>query len=117
MFIEPLFIIVSIVAIIDLYFMLQISNGYGVYFIVITQSASGLFAAYHLRKMSFSLFFFIDAELKKDEKIVKELWEEAWILTAYCLLILPGLISDIVGILLVLPQVRHFWLDYFSDYI
>jgi len=116
MFIEPLFLIISLVAMMDLFIMLQISNGYGIYFIVLTQLSSGIFAGYHLRKMNFSLFFFIDAELKKGERIVKELWEEAWVLTAYCLLLLPGMISDIIGILLVLPQIRRLWLDYFSDY-
>ncbi|MCP4750353.1 MAG: FxsA family protein [Proteobacteria bacterium] len=95
--------------------MLRISSGLGVYLIVVTQVMSALFGWFKLRKMDFNLFFFLDAELKKGENIVKELWEEAWILTAVCLLLLPGFVSDIIGCMFLIPPLRTFFLTLFED--
>jgi UPF0716 family protein affecting phage T7 exclusion len=95
--------------------LIQISSGLGTYFIIATQLLTGGYGIFRIRKMDFSLFFFLDAELKKGEKIVKELWEEAWILTAICFLIIPGLVSDIVGGLCLSIHIRRFFLEYVSE--
>jgi len=115
MFIELLFLITLGVALVDMVLLIQLSSGLGVYFIIFTQVLTGGYGLFRFRKMDFNLYFFIEAELKKGEKIVKELWEEAWILSAVCFLVIPGLISDIIGGLLLIPVIRRFFLEYFTE--
>lgn len=115
MFIEVLFLIALGIALADMIVLIQISTGIGIYFIIVSQLLSGGFGLFKLRNMDFNLYFFLDAELKKGEKIVKELWEEAWILSAVCLLIIPGLVSDLVGGLCMVPTIRRFFLEYVME--
>lgn len=115
MFIEFLFLITLGIALADMVVLVQISSGLGIYFIILSQLSSGGYGLFRFRKMDFSLYFFLDAELKKGEKIVRELWEEAWILTAVCLLILPGLISDLIGAVSLVPSVRRFFLEFVTE--
>ncbi|MBU2648746.1 FxsA family protein [bacterium] len=115
MLIEFLFLISLGIALSDMIILIQISSGPGVYFIIISQLLTGGYGIFRIRKMDFTLFFFLDAELKKGEKIVREIWEEAWILSAVCFLIIPGLVSDIVGGLSLTPVIRRFFLDYVSE--
>ncbi len=96
--------------------MLSISTDFGIYLIVATQITSGLFGWFKMRKMDFQLFFFIDAEIKKGENpIVGELWEEALVLAAACLLIIPGFLTDIIGVICWIPQLRLFFIEYLDD--
>lgn len=113
--IEFLFLISLGVALSDLVLLIQISSGLGTYFIIFSQFLTGGYGVFRFKKLDFTLFFFLDAELKKGEKIVKELWEEAWILAAVCFLIIPGLVSDIVGGICLTPAIRHFFLEYILE--
>lgn len=115
MFFEVLFLVVLGIALADMIVLIQISTGPGITFIIVTQVLSGGYGLFRFWRMDFTLFFFLDAELKKGEKIVKELWDEAWILLAACLLIIPGLVSDIVGALSLVPVIRRFFMDYLLD--
>lgn len=115
MFIEFLFLVTLGIALADMVILIQISTGVGIYFIVVTQLLTGLYGFYRFRRMDFNLFFFLDAELKKGETIVKELWDEAWVLSGVCFLIIPGLVSDIIGALSLVPAIRRFFLEYVTE--
>jgi len=112
---EFLFLISLGVALTDLILLIQLSSGPGIYFILISQFLTSGYGIFRFRKLDFTLFFYLDAELKKGEKIVKEIWEEAWILSAVCFLIIPGLVSDLVGGLCLTPAIRRFFLEYVSE--
>lgn len=115
MFFEFLFLITLGIALADMIILIPIASGAGIYFIVFSQSLTVGYGIYRLRKLDFSLFFFLDAELKKGERIVKELWEEAWILTAVCYLIIPGYLSDFIGGLCLVPTIRRFFMEYVTE--
>ncbi|MBT3227235.1 MAG: FxsA family protein [Deltaproteobacteria bacterium] len=115
MFIEFLFLVSLGVALADMIILIQISSGPGIYFIIGSQLLTCGYGIFRIRKLDFNLFFFLDAELKKGEKIVKEIWIEAWILTAVCFLIIPGLVSDIIGGVCLTPAIRRFFLEYVSE--
>ena len=92
----------------DLFLLIFISQGYGTVFIVFTQTLTAVFGFVKLRALDLNLFFFIEAELKKGQKIVTELWEEVMVLTAVSLLIIPGYFTDLIGILFFVPAIRTF---------
>ena len=115
MFIEFLFLITLGIALADMVVLIQVSSGIGIYFIVASQVLTGGYGVFRIKKLDFNLFFFIDTELKKGERIIKEIWEEAWILTAACFLTIPGFVSDLVGALCLVPAIRRFFLEYVSE--
>ena len=99
----------------DLFLLVVISRGVGIPIIVVSQLITGLFGWYKIRKMDFSLFFFMDAELRKKTKIVRELWDESLILTGACLLIIPGFLTDCLGIAFFSSYLRNLCLNYFDE--
>ncbi len=114
MFLEVLFLIILAVGLVDLVVMIEISNAVGIYFIIGSQILGAVFGWYLLRKLDFNLYFYLDAQLKNDQTIINELWEEAFILTGACFLIIPGLISDIVGIIFLVPRFRYIFLQWIN---
>lgn len=99
----------------DLFILIQVSTGGGIYLIIISQLLSGIFGLYRLRTMDFNLLFFFDAELKKGMKLVRELWEEALVLIAICFLIFPGFITDFIGGVILIPYVRTAFIEILDE--
>lgn len=99
------------VAFVDLLFLNLISSGKGVIFIILTQIITATVGTYVVRKVGFNLIFFIDAELKKETKIVRELWDEFYFLIGGCLLFLPGFLTDLAGVLFLIKDIRAVLLD------
>jgi UPF0716 protein FxsA len=112
MFLEILFLIVLAVGIVDLVVMVEVSNAIGIYIVTTSQLLGAAFGWYKLRRLDFNLFFFLDAQLKNNLKIIRELWDEAFVLTGVCFLIVPGFLSDIVGIICLIPKFRFIFLEW-----
>ncbi len=111
-------LIVAVIALsmLDFFILLLMASGIGIAVIFVTQAAGFTFGWIKLRKMDFNLFFFLDAELKKGQTIIKELWEEALVLSAVCLLIIPGFLTDLIGIGFLIPQIREFCFKLVNDF-
>ncbi|MBU3917893.1 FxsA family protein [bacterium] len=105
------------IALLDLFILIQISTGGGIYLIIISQLFSGFFGLYKLRKMDFNLLFFFDAELKKGAKLVRELWEEVLVLIALCFLIFPGFLTDFIGGVVLIPYIRNAFMEILDEII
>jgi len=116
MFSWLLIVAVFALAMLDFLILLLMASGIGIVIIFVSQTTSFVFGWIMLRKMDFNLFFFLDAELKKGQPIIKELWEEALILSAACLLIMPGFVTDLIGIGFLFPQIREFCFKLADDY-
>jgi UPF0716 protein FxsA len=114
LFIETLFVFALAIGIIDLWILIRMAGGFGIVLIVISQVITAAIGLWWMRKLDFNLFFFLDVELKNRQPIIRELWEEAWLLTAACLLIMPGLLTDLIGALGLMPPLRRWWFDYFG---
>lgn len=100
------------ISFVDLMFLNLIASGKGILFILLTQFISAGIGGYVVKKVGFNLIFFIDAELKKDTKIIRELWDEFYILIGGCLLFLPGFLTDLAGALLLVKDIRLVILDF-----
>ncbi len=100
---------------IDLFFIFIIASGYGILFIISTQILSTILGGMKLKKTNIDLFFVLEAELKKKNLIVKELWEEVLFLSGACLLIFPGYLTDIIGLLLLNPEIKSYISDWFRS--
>ncbi|KAK3604185.1 hypothetical protein CHS0354_001993 [Potamilus streckersoni] len=67
---------------------------------VILQVLFSGYGFYKIRTNDYNIFFFAEAELSKKNIVVREVWEELLTVSGCLLMIIPGLTSDILGILL-----------------
>jgi UPF0716 protein FxsA len=109
-------LIIALIAFFDLLFLMIISTGTGILIILLTQLISTGAGLYYLRKLDFNLFFYIEATFKKKEPIIRELWEEFIYLCGACLLIIPGFLSDLIGILALIPDTRRLICDFTDNH-
>lgn len=75
--------------------------------VLISQLISGGSGVFLIRKYDFHQLFFLEAELRKKSPVVREMWDESMLISAAILLIIPGVFSDIAGILLLFPKIRE----------
>lgn len=115
MFTLPVILSLSGLCLLDLLILVLASQGPGILIITITQLSGAIWGGWKISQMDFNLYFYLDAELSKGEPVVKELWEEAIILTGACLLIIPGFLSDLVGIAFLVPPLRTLTLNSIHD--
>jgi len=90
----------------DLAFLLVLTKGFGLFWVVVTQSLGAAVALWLLRNKDLNLLFFLQIEYEKGEAIVSELWEDGLVLIGCLSLLLPGFLSDLLGILILLPHTR-----------
>ena len=115
MFTLPVILSLSGLCILDLLILVFASKGAGIMIITISQLSGAIWGGWKISQMDFNLFFYLDAELKKGEPVVRELWEEAAVLTGACLLIIPGFLSDLIGIAFLVPPLRTLALNFIND--
>ena len=96
----------------DLLFFLVAATGWGVPAIALSQLFTGCAGWIAMRKLDFNLLFFVEARLKNGEPVVREIWDELLLLSGACLLVYPGVLTDLVGFSLLLGEAREAVLDF-----
>ena len=99
--------------VVDFLFFMVIATGAGTPAIIISQLLSGGIGWIKIRKLDFNLFFFVEAERKKREPVIPEIWDELLLLSGACLLVYPGIFTDVIGFTLLFRQVRETVLEFF----
>ncbi len=115
MFTLPVFLSLSGLCLFDLLILVVASKGLGIVIITISQLLGAMWGGWKISQMDFNLFFYLDAELNKGEPVVRELWEEAIVLTGACLLVIPGFLSDLIGISFLVSSLRTLVLNFIHD--
>ena len=90
----------------DLLILTSLLKGAGIWLFIIFQAAISIYAGHRLRKMDFYLISYIDAERRKGVNIIPELWDELLLLYGVLLMLIPGILTDLVGLLLLFPNLR-----------
>jgi len=88
-----------VVIFLDLTFLMLLTQGFGAFFVVVSQSVSGVFGLWLLRTRDLNLLFFMAIERGKGERIVDELLEDGLLILGGLCLILPGFLTDLGGVL------------------
>ena len=109
-------LILVLIAFFDLLFLMIISSGTGILVVLTTQMITAGIGLYFLRNLDFNLFFYIEATFKNKDPIIKELWDEFILLSGACLLIVPGFLSDIFGLLALIPDTRNLICDFIDHH-
>ena len=74
--------------------------------LLVSQIVSAIAGWFILRPLDINLPFILEAELRKGEKVVREMWEESILILGGVFLFIPGLLTDVLGIAMVYPPVR-----------
>ncbi|MDT8446905.1 MAG: FxsA family protein [bacterium] len=90
----------------DLVFLMLLAQGPGLWLVGLTQGAGLLYGAWQLRGRDQSLLFYLEIQWSQGEPVVAELWEEGLILLACYGLMIPGFLSDLFALLVLIPATR-----------
>ena len=102
-----LMLIMTIVPLIELYLMVQLSAVTSVSFSIATVLLTGVLGGYLAKREGLSLLNQLRSELRQGLPPAERLVEGLLVLVGAVLLITPGVLSDITGLLIILPPVRR----------
>ena len=116
-----LFLLFTIIPLIEIWVLIQIGQRIGAFETIALIVLTGALGAFLARSQGFLVISKIQNELQQGRMPTESLTDGLIILVGAVLLITPGLITDIFGFLLLIPQTRtllkQFILDQFKNYI
>ncbi|MBK5227902.1 MAG: FxsA family protein [Actinobacteria bacterium] len=101
-----LFILLIAVPIAELYVIVQVAQGIGVINTLVILVAISILGAWLLKQQGMATWRRLQATLARGEMPTKEVTDGAMILLGGALLMTPGFLSDIIGIVLLFPPTR-----------
>ncbi len=102
-----LFLLFTLVPFLDLYLLVQVGSAIGVMPTILLVVLTGVAGAWLARMAGFATMLRVQQSLHMGRLPANEMVEGALILLAGVLLVAPGLITDCVGLILLIPPVRH----------
>jgi len=117
MILSKLMALFVLVPIIELFILLEVGKNIGVIFTIAIVIFTGVFGAYLVKTQGFNLLFSIKTKINSGVIPTDSLIEGLLVLIGGTFLITPGLITDIIGFLLIIPQSRIFIFKYVKRWI
>lgn len=106
----PLFLLLLIgLPLLELYLLIRASAVIGVFSTIGLAIITALIGTVLMRHQGLSVLQRVQQSLNRGELPAQELLDGALVLVAGCFLLLPGFLTDCVGLLLLIPPLRH-WL-------
>ena len=117
MILSKLMALFILVPIIELYILLEVGKKIGVFFTIAIVIFTGAVGAYLVKTQGFNLLFSIKTKINSGIIPTDSLTEGLLVLIGGIFLITPGLITDIIGFLLIVPQSRLLIFKYLKRWI
>jgi len=117
MILSKLMALFILVPIIELYILLEVGKKIGVFFTIAMVIFTGVVGAYLVKTQGFNLLFAIKTKINSGIIPTDSLTEGLLVLIGGIFLITPGLITDMIGFLLIIPQSRLFIFKYAKRWI
>ena len=117
MILSKLMALFILVPIIELYILLEVGKKIGVFFTIAIVIITGAVGAYLVKTHGFNLLFSIKTKINSGIIPTDSLTEGLLVLIGGIFLITPGLITDTLGFLLIIPQSRLFIFKYVKRWI
>ena len=105
---NQLLLIFITIPIIEIAVLLKLDNAIGLGQTIFLIFVTGIIGAWLVRQQGISIIFQIRKELTNGKIPAKQMIDGVMVLIAGAVLITPGLITDIVGFLLLIPYTRNF---------
>jgi UPF0716 protein FxsA len=117
MIVSRLIALFVLVPIIELCILLEIGKNIGIFFTITLVIFTGIIGAYLVKNQGFNLLFRIKSQMNSGMIPTDSLIEGLLVLIGGIFLITPGLMTDIIGFLLVIPPSRLFIFNYAKRWI
>jgi UPF0716 protein FxsA len=117
MILSKLMAVFVLVPIFELYILLKVGEKIGVVFTIAFVIITGIVGAYLVKIQGFNLLFSIKTKINSGIIPTDSLTEGLLVLIGGIFLITPGLITDLIGFLLIIPQSRLFIFKYAKRWI
>ena len=102
-----LFLAFTTIPLVEIYLLIHIGSVFGVFTSIALVFFTGLLGAYLARIQGIKTLFKIQESIKEGRMPSGELLEALLIVTAGIVLLTPGFLTDTIGFLLLLPNIRE----------
>ena len=117
MFLSKLIALFVFVPIAELFVLLELGKRIGVYLTIGLVIITGITGAYLVKHQGFYVLYKIKSQINDDIVPTDSLLEGLLILIGGVFLITPGIMTDIIGFLLIIPQSRFIVLKYLKKWL
>ncbi len=117
MFLSKLIALFILVPIAELYILLEIGRRIGVYLTIGIVIVTGIAGAYLVKHQGFNVLYKIKNQMNEGILPTDSLLEGLLILIGGIFLATPGIITDIIGFLLIIPQSRSIVFEYLKKWL
>ena len=103
-------------AVLEIWILIQLGNIFGFWGTHLLVIGTAILGIFHLRMQGFELVFNLQKKLLSGQRAVPELVEGVGLLVSGFFFIIPGAITDIIGLVFLIPFTRRFFLRIIINY-
>lgn len=112
-----LFLFIIGLPVLEIWILIKLGNIFGFWGTLLLVIGTAIFGLFHLRVQGFELIFNLQKKLLSGQKPVAELAEGFGLVISGFFFIIPGAITDLVGLIFLIPYSRRFFLRIIINYI
>ena len=102
--------------VLEIWILIQLGNIFGFWGTLLLVIGTAILGIFHLRMQGFELGFNLQKKLLSGQRAVPELVEGVGLLVSGFFFIIPGAITDIIGLVFLIPLTRRFFLRLIINY-
>ena len=102
--------------VLEIWILIQLGNIFGFWGTLLLVIGTAILGIFHLRMKGFELVFNLQKKLLSGQRAVTELVEGFGLLVSGFFFIIPGAITDIIGLVFLIPFTRRFFLRIIINY-
>ena len=112
-----LFLFVIGLPVLEIWILIKLGGIFGFWGTLLLVIGTAIFGLFHLRVQGFELIFNLQKKLLSGQRPVAELAEGFGLIISGFFFIIPGAITDLVGLIFLIPYSRRFFLKIIINYI
>jgi len=112
-----LFLFVIGLPVLEIWILIKLGGIFGFWGTLLMVIGTAIFGLFHLRVQGFELIFNLQKKLLSGQRPVAELAEGFGLIISGFFFIIPGAITDLVGLIFLIPYSRRFFLKIIINYI
>ena len=102
--------------VLEIWILIQLGNIFGFWGTLLLVIGTAILGIFHLKMQGFELVFNLQKKLLSGQRAVPELVEGVGLLVSGFFFIIPGAITDIIGLVFLIPFTRRFFLRIIINY-
>jgi len=112
-----LFLFIIGLPVLEIWILIKLGGIFGFWGTLLLVIGTAIFGLFHLRVQGFELIFNLQKKLLSGQRPVAELAEGFGLIISGFFFIIPGAITDLIGLIFLIPYSRKFFLRIIINYI